>query len=142
MRGLSEHFTAPRLVWILTVLQGVLADLPRSSNRRTDAELCLMRLCDERLDESVQALSARLDRVEQQLSAGVPMMQVQSVSALQKTESEHLEKSLDTSYTQVETPAGERAAAQVSETPAGESGDPKCLGPAADDGGFSGGWNN
>ncbi len=118
MRGLSEHFTAPRLVWILTVLQGVLADLPRSSNRRTDAELCLMRLCDERLDESVQALSARLDRVEQQLSAGVPMMQVQSVSALQKTESEHLEKSLDTSYTQVETPAGERAAAQVSETPA------------------------
>lgn len=118
MRGLSEHFTAPRLVWILTVLQGVLADLPRSSNRRTDAELCLMRLCDERLDESVQALSARLDRVEQQLSAGVPMMQVQSVSTLQKTESEHLEKSLDTSYTQVETPAEERAAAQVSETPA------------------------
>ena len=118
MRGLSEHFTAPRLVWILTVLQGVLADLPRSSNRRTDAELCLMRLCDERLDESIQALSARLDRVEQQLSVGVPMMQVQSVSTLQKTESEHLEKSLDTSYTQVETPAGERAAAQVSETPA------------------------
>ena len=118
MRGLSEHFTAPRLVWILTVLQGVLADLPRSSNRRTDAELCLMRLCDERLDESVQALSARLDRVEQQLSAGVPMMQVQSVSTLQKTESEHSEKSLDTSCMQVETPAGEKAAAQVSKTPA------------------------
>lgn len=118
MRGLSEHFTAPRLVWILTVLQGVLADLPRSSNRRTDAELCLMRLCDERLDESVQALSARLDRVEQQLSAGVPMMQVQSVSTLQKTETEHLEKMLDTSCMQVETPAGEKAAAQVSKTPA------------------------
>ena len=118
MRGLSEHFTAPRLVWILTVLQGVLADLPRSSNRRTDAELCLMRLCDERLDESVQALSARLDRVEQQLSVGVPMMQVQSVSALQRTEAEHLEKTLDTNCTQVETPVGEKAAAQVSETPA------------------------
>ena len=118
MRGLSEHFTAPRLVWILTVLQGVLADLPRSSNRRTDAELCLMRLCDERLDESVQALSARLDRVEKQLSAGVPMMQVQSVSTLQKTETEHLEKTLDTSYTQVETPVGEKTAAQVSKTPA------------------------
>lgn len=118
MRGLSEHFTAPRLVWILTVLQGVLADLPRSSNRRTDAELCLMRLCDERLDESVQALSARLDRVEQQLSVGVPMMQVQSVSTLQKTEPEHLEKLLDNSYTKVETPVGEKAAVQVSETPA------------------------
>ena len=118
MRGLSEHFTAPRLVWILTVLQGVLAHLRRSSNRRTDAELCLMRLCDERLDESVQALSARLDRVEQQLSVGVPMMQVQSVSTLQKTEPEHLEKLLDNSYTKVETPVGEKAAVQVSETPA------------------------
>lgn len=117
MRGLSEHFTAPRLVWMLTVLQGVLADLPRSSNRRTDAELCLMRLCDERLDESIQALSARLDRVEQQLSAGVPTVQVQSVSTLQKTEAEDLEKALDTSHTQAETPVRENTAIQVSATP-------------------------
>ena len=104
MRGLSERFTAPRLVWMLTVLQGVLADLPRSSNRRTDAELCLLRLCDERLDESVQALSARLDRVEQQLSAGVPVVRVQSASTLQKNESENPKKALGTSYTQGETP--------------------------------------
>ena len=104
MRGLSERFTAPRLVWMLTVLQGVLAELPRSSNRRTDAELCLLRLCDERLDESVQALSARLDRVEQQLSAGVPVVQVQSASTLQKNESENPKKALDTSRTQGETP--------------------------------------
>ena len=83
MRGLSEHFTAPRLVWMLTVLQGVLADLPRSSNRRTDAELCLLRLCDERLDESVQALSARLDRVEQQLANGVPAAAMTSNITLQ-----------------------------------------------------------
>ncbi len=104
MRGLSEHFTAPRLVWMLTMLQGVLADLPRSSNRRTDAELCLLRLCDERLDESVQALSARLDLVEQQLSTGVPAVRVQSTSALQRTETEYLEKAPDISHTQVEGP--------------------------------------
>lgn len=71
LRELSERFTAPRLVWVLTTLQTVLAELPRSSNRRTDAELCLIRLCDERLEESPQALAARLDRVEAQLSAGV-----------------------------------------------------------------------
>ena len=132
MRGLSEHFTAPRLVWMLTVLQGVLADLPRSSNRRTDAELCLLRLCDERLDESVQALSARLDRVEQQLSAGVPVVQVKSTSPLQEKESGNSGKTPDTSYTQVETPAGEKreeppvqpseavpaAAVEAAETPA------------------------
>ena len=72
LRRLSEQFTAPRLVWVLTTLQGVLADLPRSSNRRTDAELCLIRLCDESLDDSPLGLAARLDRVEAQLSGGLP----------------------------------------------------------------------
>ncbi len=74
LRGLSEKLTAPRLTWLLGTLQAALADLPRSSNRRTDAELCLIRLCDERLDDSAAGLCARLDRVEAQLSAGVPLI--------------------------------------------------------------------
>ena len=78
LRGLSEQFTAPRLVWLLTTLQGVLAGLPRSSSRRTDAELCLIRLCDERLDDSPLGLAARLDRVEAQLSAGVSIPAAQA----------------------------------------------------------------
>ena len=114
MRGLSEHFTAPRLVWVLTVLQGVLADLPRSSNRRTDAELCLLRLCDERLDESVQALSARLDRVEQQLSNGVPMASMTSNIALQIDADKKPENTLQTSDKQGETPVDKKAPAPVS----------------------------
>ena len=108
MRGLSEHFTAPRLVWMLTVLQGVLADLPRSSNRRTDAELCLLRLCDERLDESVQALSARLDRVEQQLANGVPVAVMTSSITLQDNTDRKPENSLQTNRGQGETPVKEK----------------------------------
>ena len=104
MRGISEHLTAPRLVWMLTVLQGVLADLPRSSNRRTDAELCLLRLCDERLDESVQALAARLDRVEQQLAAGVPMMASTSNITLQVDEEKKAGNASEISRQQGETP--------------------------------------
>ena len=102
MRGLSEGFTAPRLVWMLTVLQGVLADLPRSSNRRTDAELCLLRLCDERLDESVQALSARLDRVEQQLSAGAPLQTMQSNFTLQNSSEEEQKKAINSNSQKAE----------------------------------------
>lgn len=83
MRGLSEKFTAPRLVWMLTVLQAALAELPRSSNRRTDAELCLIRLCDERLDDSAGGLAARLDRVEAQLSSGVPLPKEKSENTCQ-----------------------------------------------------------
>ena len=120
MRGLSEHFTAPRLVWILTVLQGVLSDLPRSSNRRTDAELCLIRLCDERLDESVQALSARLDRVEQQLSAGLPM-QVQSTPIPSPNMEPGLEKAQDAPMERVEAPVAEKRSVQASKAADQES---------------------
>ena len=69
LRSLLEKFSAPRLTWMLSTLQRALAELPRSANRRTDAELCLIRLCDEQLDDSVEGLAARLDRVERLLSA-------------------------------------------------------------------------
>ena len=52
--------------------QETLAALPRSGSRRTDAELCLLRLSDETLDDSAAGLSARIARLEEQLAAGVP----------------------------------------------------------------------
>ena len=52
MRQLGGQFSAARLLQALTLLQSTAAELPRSSNRRTDAELCLIRLCDESLDGS------------------------------------------------------------------------------------------
>ena len=52
MRRLSNLLQTPRLAQILTRLQATQADLARSGNRRTDAELCLIRLCDETLDGS------------------------------------------------------------------------------------------
>ena len=104
IRGLSEKFTAPRLVWMLTVLQAALAELPRSSNRRTDAELCLIRLCDERLDDSAGGLAARLDRVEAQLSSGVPLPKVKSENTCQIISGEKAEISISQSCMQGETP--------------------------------------
>ena len=147
MRGLSEHFTAPRLVWMLTVLQEVLADLPRSSNRRTDAELCLLRLCDERLDESVQALSARLDRVEQQLTNGVPAAVMTSNITLQNNTDRKSENSLQANEGQGETPVKKKRADPVPTEPKQppeprrQAADvpenvPSTPGSAADDGSF------
>ena len=63
LRGLGEQLTAQRLLQMLTQLQGALADLPRSASRRTAAELCLIRLSDEGLDESFVGLSARIARI-------------------------------------------------------------------------------
>lgn len=72
MRRLSNAFQTARLVQILGLLQSTIADLPRSGNRRTDAELCLIRLCQPALDESLTGLNVRLSRVEEMLAGGVP----------------------------------------------------------------------
>ena len=80
MRALGEEFSAPRLLQILTLLQETSSLLPRSSNRRTDAELCLIRLCDERLDDSLAGLSARIAQLEERVAAGVPAQSAPIVS--------------------------------------------------------------
>ena len=65
MDALAAKLNPARLIYMTTQLQTTLAALPLSSNRRTDAELCLMRLCDESLCGDVTALSARLARLEE-----------------------------------------------------------------------------
>ena len=64
VRALLPAFTPAELVQMLTVLQTAQADLYRSSSRRLDAELCLIRLCDRRLSDTYEGLSARLSRLE------------------------------------------------------------------------------
>ena len=63
--GLARQVSPTRLIFMAGQLQGTCAKLPLSSNRRTDAELCLMRLCDESLCGDVTALVARLARLEE-----------------------------------------------------------------------------
>ena len=63
--SLSQGVNPTRLIYIATQLQTTAAALPLSANRRTDAELCLMRLCDEGLCGDVTALAARLARLEE-----------------------------------------------------------------------------
>lgn len=65
MDGLSQGVSPTRLIFMASQLQSVSAGLPLSANRRTDAELCLLRLCDESLCGDVTALSARLARLEE-----------------------------------------------------------------------------
>ena len=65
LRELGQAFTTPRLLQVLTVMQAAQTALARSSNRRTDVELCLIRLCDEAADESFGGLSARVAALEE-----------------------------------------------------------------------------
>lgn len=69
MDSLSQGVSPNRLIFMASQLQSASAALPLSPNRRTDAELCLLRLCDESLCGDVTALAARLARLEE---SGIP----------------------------------------------------------------------
>jgi len=73
---LSEGLSSARLIYLASTLQQASADLYYSSNRRTDAELCLLRLCDETLSGDLTALAARMTRLEESLlrSQEIPPM--------------------------------------------------------------------
>ena len=67
---LGKDVSASRLIYLATTLQKATADLYYSSNRRTDAELCLLRLCDEFLSGDLTALETRIQRLEEAQARG------------------------------------------------------------------------
>ena len=71
MDGLLRQADSARLIAICTTLQRTAADMNVSVNRRTDAELCLLKLCDETLSGDLSAINARIARLEQQMATGV-----------------------------------------------------------------------
>ncbi|MCF0124070.1 MAG: DNA polymerase III subunit gamma/tau [Ruminiclostridium sp.] len=81
VRRLTESLSGGELVQMMTLLQTAQADLYRSSNRRLDAELCLIRLCDRRLAEDSKGLAARITRLEEQLASSVMYQPVPGQSA-------------------------------------------------------------
>ena len=69
-RSLVGRFSPGELVRMIGLLQTCAAGFTRSSSRRLDAELCIMNLCDPGLQMDVQALNARISRLEEQLRTG------------------------------------------------------------------------
>ena len=67
---LGKEISGGRLLYLATTLQKTTADLYYSSNRRTDAELCMLRLCDEGLSGDLTALEARIQRLEESVARG------------------------------------------------------------------------
>ncbi len=74
LAALSQTLSPAEILQMLTLLQKAAGDLYRSSNRRTDGELCLVRLCARAFTADVEGLTARIDRLEARLSQGVPLV--------------------------------------------------------------------
>ena len=67
---LGRDVSGNRFLYLASTLQKAAADLYYSANRRTDAELCLIRLCDESLSGDLTALEARIQRLEEGAARG------------------------------------------------------------------------
>ena len=107
---LTKAFGSGELVRMMTLLQTTLAGFTRSSSRRTDAELCIVQLCQPELSLDLQSLNARLTRLEDQIKSGA--VSVASVSTAPKDETIP-----EASAPEAEQPDEPPAAAPVNEVP-------------------------
>ena len=76
MELLARKFPSQRLLQMLELLQSTQAGLRTSANRRTDAELCLIQLCEVELDQTLTGLSARIAQLEAKLAGAIPVQPV------------------------------------------------------------------
>ena len=70
LRTLLPLFGAGELLRITSILRDAAAGFNTSANRRIDAELALLRLCETEAKLDAQSLSARISRLENKLAAG------------------------------------------------------------------------
>lgn len=68
---LGKDVSMARFLYLTQTLQAACAAISDSFHPRTEAELCIMKLCDEGFSGDLAALTARMDRLEQQLRDGV-----------------------------------------------------------------------
>ena len=89
---LGKGVSGNRFLYLASTLQKATADLYYSSNRRTDAELCLLTLCDESLSGDLTALEARVQRLEEGAAGGQGVRDAVEQSAAVKGAVRHEKK--------------------------------------------------
>ena len=69
LKEIAESFTMSRLSYHVHILESSMADMQRAYNsKRSIAEIALTRMCDSRLDSSVEALFDRIETLEREIS--------------------------------------------------------------------------
>ncbi len=71
LKSLLRQFSGGELLRISSVLRDTAAGFHSSANKRIDAELCIIRLCEPEASLDAQSISARLSRLEEKIKNGV-----------------------------------------------------------------------
>ncbi len=67
---LAQRFSDGELLRIMTLLEDTMAGFTKNASRRMGAELCILSMCQPRLQLDAQALNARLTRLEERIDSG------------------------------------------------------------------------
>lgn len=70
-KQLASGFAASELLYMISLIQELLAGRAKSLNLRVDAEFCLIRICNPAVQAGAEALSARIGKLEEQLASGM-----------------------------------------------------------------------
>ncbi len=70
LRSQAGRFSLERIIYSIGVLQDALSRMTRSTERRTELEVTLIKLCDPRLSTRTEALLDRIEQLEAALKAG------------------------------------------------------------------------
>ena len=76
--ALVQRFSSGELARMMNIIQSTLAGFTRNASRRMDAELCIISLCQPEMNTDMDALLARLTKLEDQVRTGAfPATQIQ-----------------------------------------------------------------
>ena len=75
LKSLLPVFGAGELLRITQILRDAAAGFNTSANRRIDAELCLLRLCEPEASLDAASLNARISRLETKIASGMISVQ-------------------------------------------------------------------
>ncbi len=71
LKKYSDRHSSEELIALMETLESKAAQMRDSSDPKITAELCLITLCDDRAQDSLYAVRARLDRLENTVAKGV-----------------------------------------------------------------------
>ena len=88
LKTLLPLFGAGELLRMTALLRDAAAGFNTSANRRIDAELCILRLCEPEAELDAEAINARLSRLENKIASG--MLTAQPLPEVPKQEIEEI----------------------------------------------------
>lgn len=90
LKNLAEKYSQDRVLYAMQQLQNTIQFLSRSSDKRADVELCLLKIAVPAVSGDYDALAARMDALEQKWDSGavnLPSETIRSASHAESVES-------------------------------------------------------